>query len=71
MASITDIPQQLRFSVAGILRTVGDWMIDVAEANSRRDQIEAFNAMSDAQLAERRIKREDIVQHVFADRFYC
>jgi uncharacterized protein YjiS (DUF1127 family) len=40
------------------------------EARSRRDQIEALEALSDAELAERGLKRNDIPRYVFRDLFY-
>ncbi len=40
------------------------------EARSRQGQIAAYQAMSDAELAERGIERDNIVRHVFADTYY-
>jgi hypothetical protein len=45
----------------------GNLMISIAEANTRVKKFEYFNSMSDAELAERGMKREDIVRHVFPD----
>ncbi|MGE4325393.1 MAG: hypothetical protein AB7E21_14825 [Pseudodonghicola sp.] len=44
------------------------WMERIAEANSRQDQIKYLQSLSDAELAQRGIKRDRIVYHVFADR---
>lgn len=41
------------------------------EAQSRRDRIEMLEAKSDQELARLGIRREDIVYHVFRDRFYA
>lgn len=50
-----------RPNVRGFFAT---WMDKLA----RTDQIEALNALSDAQLAARGLRREDIVRHVYRDR---
>ncbi|ETX30538.1 hypothetical protein [Roseivivax isoporae] len=42
----------------------------LAESNSRLRRMQALNAMSDAELARRGIRREDIARHVFADVLY-
>lgn len=39
-------------------------------SRSRMDQIERLNALSDQELAERGLAREDIPRHVFRDIFY-
>ncbi len=53
------------------LRSVGRFFVLLAETNSRVKAIEHLNTLSDAQLAERGIKkREDIARHVFRDLFY-
>ena len=41
-----------------------------AHARSRRDQIEALEAKSDAELAQMGLKRDLIAYHVFRDLFY-
>ena len=40
------------------------------EINGRTDRIEALNKLSDAELARKGLRREDIARHVFADRLY-
>lgn len=45
-------------------------MIVAAENSSRMKRIEALNAMTDEQLAERGLKRDEIVRHVFQDLMY-
>ncbi len=42
-----------------------------AHRMSRRDQIEALEAKSDAELAEMGLKRDQIAYHVFHDLFYA
>ncbi len=47
------------------------WFARAFEAYTRRrsriDQIEALQSLSDAQLAARGLRRDQIVQHVFRD----
>ncbi|WP_299786232.1 DUF1127 domain-containing protein [uncultured Marivita sp.] len=42
----------------------------IAEANSRVREVERLQALSDETLAEKGIKREDIVRHVFRDLYW-
>ena len=42
----------------------------IAESNHRLKEIERLSAMSDADLARRGLKREEIARHVFRDVFY-
>ena len=41
-----------------------------AHRASRRDQIEALEAKTDAELATMGLRRDDIVQHVYRDLFF-
>ena len=52
------------------LRAVGNHMAAIMDSNSRIQLVDQLNAMSDAELAELGIKRDEIVQHVFKDMFY-
>jgi hypothetical protein len=45
-------------------------IVAMAEANGRVDQVERLQALSDAELERRGIKREEIVHHVFRDVYY-
>lgn len=44
------------------------WLDRTIHAMSRRDQVEALMALSDADLAARGLTRDGIVAHVFRDR---
>ena len=57
-------------SVLNMFQAVGNFFVMLAETNSRAQAVERLNAMSDAQLAARGLKREDIVRHIFKDMFY-
>lgn len=51
-----------------IAHGLGAWIERVAEANSRQDEIQYLQSLSDDELSKRGIKRDRIVYHVFADR---
>ena len=52
------------------LADLGNFIVNLAESNSKVRAVNALNALSDEQLAERGLKREDIVYHVFGNHFY-
>jgi hypothetical protein len=49
---------------------IGNGLVRIAEANSKVKQAEALNALTDAQLAERGMKRQDIARAVFMDNYW-
>lgn len=60
-------PLSLGAILAAPFRAIGNFMVAIMESNSRIQRVDALNAMSDEQLAERGLRREDIVRHVFGD----
>ena len=69
MADITyTAPRRSLF--AGVLHAIGDFFTLITESNWRVREAERLQAMSDAQLAARGMRREDIARHVFRDLFY-
>lgn len=56
--------------LAAPFRAVWSFMIAIGEANSKVREIERYQEMSDAQLAELGMTRGDIVHKVFAGRFH-
>lgn len=67
----TDVTQTSSTNgIAGFFRAIGAALISMSEANTRIRRVEALCALSDAQLKERGIRREDIVRHVFSDALY-
>ncbi|WP_133485897.1 DUF1127 domain-containing protein [Aliiroseovarius marinus] len=56
--------------VRAFFAAIGRGLVVAAENSSRMKRIEAFNAMTDEQLAERGLKRDEIVRHVFQDLMY-
>lgn len=51
----------------GILRRVLDVLVSMTEATQQARRLQQLTNMSDMQLAERGLRREDIVRHVFRD----
>ncbi|GGE37191.1 DUF1127 domain-containing protein [Actibacterium pelagium] len=50
----------------GFIAFMDNW----SQASSRMEKVKALQALSDEQLAERGLKRDDIVRYVFADRYW-
>jgi len=64
----TDFSPRLRAQIDRFFASVGQGFNAYLEARSRRDQIEALQMKSDAQLHQMGITRDGIVQYVFRDR---
>ncbi|MGR3502664.1 DUF1127 domain-containing protein [Pseudaestuariivita sp.] len=56
--------------VVNALSAFGNWLISISESSEKARRIEALSNMSDAELAARGLKREDIARHVFRDHYY-
>ena len=54
-------------SVSAFFSHLGEIMAVALDHNPRLRRLHALQAMSDERLAERGLKREDIVRHVFRD----
>lgn len=57
-------------AVQNFFSAIGHGLIEMAEANPRMKKVQALQSMTDAELAERGIKREDIVRVVFQDALF-
>lgn len=68
-ATTTDFSAKHSF-LARIGDAIKSFASAYVEARSRQGAIAALEAMSDKELAERGIEREDIVRHVFSDTYY-
>ena len=72
MASISD--HHTRAPESSALRRfftgLGNGLAAFMERQARTDRIRVYQNMSDAELAARGIVREDIVRHVYRDRFF-
>ncbi|HCE70182.1 DUF1127 domain-containing protein [Ruegeria pomeroyi] len=62
--SLVTLPHALADILAGIF----DALVRVGEANAKIRQINALSALSDAELAERGLRRADIIRRVLSDR---
>ncbi len=51
-------------------RGIGNGMVTYMERQSRAGQIQRLQAKSDAELARMGLNRDQIVRHVFRDRFF-
>ncbi|OWU68729.1 DUF1127 domain-containing protein [Marinibacterium profundimaris] len=63
-------PAGILSAVQHFFASIGNALVLAAEANPRMKRVQALQRLSDAQLAERGIKREDIVRVVFRDVLY-
>lgn len=50
-----------------MLSGIAQGFLSIAESNARVREVEHLNRLSDAELAHRGLRREDIVRHVFRD----
>lgn len=59
------------FSLSGLISSIGSsiysFLISMAEAQSRVQQVEFLQSLSDEELSKRGLTRERIVHRVFAD----
>ncbi|WP_428927556.1 DUF1127 domain-containing protein [Marinibacterium sp. SX1] len=69
-ATHTTAPATALSAVQHFFASIGNALVAVAEANPRMKKVHALQRMTDAELAERGIKREDIVRVVFHDVLY-
>ncbi len=69
MAHIThSTPSHSRIGSA--LAHIGAMLTTITESNHRLQLAQRLHKMSDSELAERGLKREEIAHHVFRDLFY-
>ena len=72
MATIVDVPQGNRIA-AGLNRVLSgflNFLVSISTAQSQVRQIEFLCAMTDQELAQRGLARQDIVRHVYRDAYY-
>lgn len=60
-------PHSVLAQVGGVLAAVARAFALAKNAEARFDEIQALQALSDAELARRGIARDNIVRHVYAD----
>lgn len=64
----TSIPAQKKSVLASIGDSVSNFFVNMMDAASRTSEVERMHNMSDRQLADIGLRREDIVRRVFADK---
>ena len=72
MATIVDVTQGNRIA-AGLNRVFNgilNFLVSISTAQSRVRQIEFLCALTDEELAERGLSRQDIVRYVYRDAYY-
>ena len=72
MATIVDVQQDNRIA-AGLNRVfkgIFNFLVSISTAQSRVRQIEFLCALTDEELAERGLSRQDIVRYVYRDAYY-
>lgn len=72
MASITysDDRAKNRRPLRDLGARFSGWLEAFMEAHARTNEINALQDMSDAELARRGIQRDQIIRHVYRDRFF-
>ncbi len=56
--------------ISRFFATIGNALVLMSTANARVRQVEQLQSLSNEQLAERGIRREDIARHVFRDLYW-
>ena len=72
MATIVEVPQGNRIT-AGLHRVFNgilNFLVSISTAQSRVRQIEFLCALTDEELAERGLSRQDLVRYVYRDAYY-
>ncbi len=72
--ALTSVHPTVSFPVLGaagrFFAAIGKGLISMGENSSRYRQIQALQTLSDAELAERGIERENIIRVVYADAYW-
>ncbi|MGC9418544.1 MAG: DUF1127 domain-containing protein [Rhodovulum sp.] len=55
---------------ASVFTVLIDLLVRMMENHPHSRQIERLNAMSDEDLAAKGVTRQDVVRHIFRDRYY-
>ena len=72
MATIVDVPQgnPIAAGLNRVFNGILNFLVSISMAQSRVRQIEFLCALTDEELAERGLSRQDIVRYVYRDA-YC
>ena len=63
-------PSGITAPVSRFFSRIGEFLMSMAETNSRVRQVEALSALSDDELAQRGLKRSEIARYVFSDSYW-
>ena len=66
----TTLTEGLRARAEHLANRLLTWAAQHGEKRSRADQIDRLEALSDAELAKRGLTRDQIIPHVFRDRWF-
>ena len=72
MATIVDVPQgnPIAAGLNRVFNGILNLLVSISMAQSRVRQIEFLCALTDEELAERGLSRQDIVRYVYRDAYY-
>ena len=72
MAILSEAPAQSGILAAldRAVSAVGNFLVPMSTSHHRARQLAALSELSDDALAQRGLKREDLVRHVFRDIYY-
>lgn len=70
LSTNTSGPGYFGRSVLGFFSKIGHGLLAIAEANPRVKKMDYLSSLSDAELAAKGLKRQDIARHVFANKMY-
>jgi hypothetical protein len=59
-----------RTGFRAVLHAIADFFENAAASNRRVRQVQYLQSLTDEELAQRGLKRENIVHHVFSDLYY-
>ena len=72
MAIIVDVPHgnSIAAGLNRVFNGILNFLVSISTAQSRVRQIEFLCALTDEELAERGLSRQDIVRYVYRDAYY-
>ncbi len=70
LSTNTTVAAHLGSDNPGFFAKIWGVLMAIAEANPELKKMEYLSSLSDAQLAQKGLKREDIARHVFRNKIY-
>lgn len=68
--STSDFTLPRKSAVKSVFAAIGAFFTRMIEAQSRQDQVDRLNEMTDVELAAFGVRREDIIRFVFRDCYH-